>query len=157
MAWRREYSRDNPTSTNKIRVCLDAAKLVGLEVTDVAITADGLTRYVKAVDVNAALALARVALQITWRIATDRYTEDGDAICFTVELSYDEYEALVRAKNVILGRVEEQIAGYKRVLEEGRARNAAAVRRRIDALTFIKEVVSALVEYHERRRKRARR
>jgi len=155
VAWTRVYSRDNPTSTNKVRVCFDASWIAGLEIDDVAIAADGLMRVLKQRDPILAVAVARVALQLTWRIATDRYTHDGRNVCFVVELDYDEYDALTKHANGLFSVIDARIQYYRDLLSSGHVRNEAAVRRKIDAMILIREILASLVEYHAKRKKHA--
>jgi len=131
--------------------------VAGLEVADLTLVADGLMRHVKARDQNAAIAIARIALQLNWRIATDRYEERDGQFCFITELSYDEYEALCEHRDYIIRMLDAQWEYYREVLLSGKARNEAAVRRRLDAIVFLREFIVSACEYHNARKRRARR
>lgn len=113
------------------------------------LTADGLiarNRELMTVKPLLPVALARIISQVVYRLATERYREEGREVVLTIELTKDEHEALRAFASNIIFNIVAAIRYYENILREGRARNKSAVEARIAALKIWQKIITQLAE-----------
>jgi len=94
-------------------------------------------------DGGLAAALARIAAQLVYRIASERYRDSGKEIRFQMELADWEWESLSAHRRDIIREIESTIDYYRGIYDRARCRRCVA--GRIAALTVFKEIVEQIV------------
>ena len=133
----------------RFQVRLPIALVAQADTAALTLTADGLiSRNRELVKANpmVAIALARIISQVVYRIASERYREEGREVILTIELTREELDAIKAFASNIIFNINAAIRYYENLLKEGRARNKSAVEARIAALKIWQRIVTQLAE-----------
>ena len=89
-----------------------------------------------------AVALARIAAQLVYRVASDRIREQGELVRFQIELADWEREALIKHKKDIIRELTDMIEYYKEIYDRAKCKKCVA--GRIAALEVMKTVIAQI-------------
>ena len=95
------------------------------------------------------VALSRLAIQLIYRLASERYQVTSRYIVFNIELTKDESEALLKHYAKITFNLDTSIRYYDKILKEGKAKNKSAVHDRILSLRILRDIITSIVEQFE--------